>query len=117
MIARSSILMMVMVMRVAGILVRVVMVRVVHGGDVGLVGCDVGGGGGGILRWLVSGALILGRMSSPFPDDEVWDLLVQKCTCVATLTQVPSISVPSPLRCRASLHRLGFPLNAQYTSR
>ena len=34
-------------------------------------------------------------MPSPFPDVEGWDLLVQKCTCVAILTLVPSI--PSTL--------------------
>ena len=69
-----------------------------------------------MFQWLVYGAPIGGRVPIQFPDDEGWDLLVQKCTCIAMLTLVTNIPAPALLRCRPSLNRCGFSLNAQKTS-
>ena len=67
------------------------------GGDDGAV-ADVGMSGGGNFLMACYGGPVGGGTPSPFPDDAGWDLLVQKCTCVAKLTQVPSIPATSPLR-------------------
>ena len=100
------------------VIVVVMVVFVVRAMEVVVVVMVAVGVAGVILEgrnfpWSIYGVSVGGGMPSAFPDREGWDLFVQKCACVAILTLVPSIPAPSPFRCRPSLNRWGFSLNAQ----
>ena len=88
-------------------------------GDGGVGGGADGGGGSGdfgvgeCFDGLFMGLPLEVGCLLHFPRIRDGTFLVQKYTCVAILTLLPSIPAPSPLRCRPSLNRWGFSLNAQ----